>query len=91
MSSEHYQIDEVITVEEEVEQGYFYLENHQFKGPFASSDEAIEAALTQCTPSSTGECRAVYHGSVKTNATTGWKEPMADMHQIEAGASLVAS
>ena len=89
MSNEH-EIDEIITVVEEVEKGYFYLENRQFKGPFASSDEAIEAALTQCIPNGAGECRAVYHGSVRLNPETSFKEPMADMHQIEIGASLVA-
>jgi len=91
MSNEQQLVDEIITVEEAVEQGYFYMENRQFKGPFVSSDAAIEAALEQCTASATGECRAVYHGSVKVNAETGFKEPMSDMHQIEAGASLVAA
>lgn len=82
-------IDEIITVEE-VEKGYFYLENRQFKGPFTSSDEAIEAALSHCIPTGAGECRAVYHGSVRLNPDTSFKEPMADMRQIEVGASLIA-
>lgn len=82
--------DEIITVEENVEQGYFYLENRQFKGPFESSDQAIEAALANCTANGAGECRAVYHGSVRVNAETNFREPMGDMRQIEAGASLVS-
>lgn len=91
MSNENNVIDEFITVEEPVENGYFYLENRKFQGPFSSSDEAIEAALEQCKANTPGECRAVYHGSVKVNAETGFKEPMSDMHQIEAGASLLAA
>jgi hypothetical protein len=82
--------DEIITVVEEVENGYFYLENRQFNGPFESSDLAIEAALTNCTANGAGECRAVYHGSVRVNPETSFKEPMGDMRQIEAGASLVS-
>lgn len=89
--SEQSTVDEIITVDELVENGYFYLDNRQFKGPFASSDEAINAALEQCSSDSPGACRAVYHGSVKVNEATGFKEPLGDMHQIEAGASLIAS
>lgn len=81
--------DEIITVAEEVENGYFYLENRQFQGPFKSSDEAIEAAVSNCHASGAGECRAVYHGSVRLNPETSLREPMSDMHQIEAIASLV--
>lgn len=90
MSHELAMEDEVILVEDTIEQGFFYMENRQFKGPFASSDEAIQSALDHCTASANGECRAVYQGSVKVNAETGIKEPMSDMRQIEAGASLLA-
>jgi len=83
------EIDEIITVTDEVEKGYFYLENRQFQGPFKDSDEAITAALSNCEMKSQGECRAVYQGSVRVNRETNLREPMADMHQIEVEASLV--
>ena len=89
MSNEQVIVDEIITVDEAVQQGYFYLENREFKGPFQSSDAAIEAALAECQATAPGECRAVYHGSVKVN-DAGFSEPMSDMRQIEAGASLLA-
>ncbi len=80
--------DEMITVSEDVEKGYFYLENRQFKGPFARSDEAMQAALTACQMTAPGECRAIYHGSVRMNHDTRLREPMADMRQIESLESI---
>ena len=75
--------DEFITVSEDVEKGYFYLENREFKGPFAKSEEAMQAALTQCQMTAPGECRAIYHGSVRTNLDTRLREPLSDMRQID--------
>lgn len=83
------EIDEVITLEEKVEKGYFFMDNREFKGPFESSDAALEAALEQCSGVN-GSCRAVYYGSVRVSGETSLREPMNDMRQIEAGASMVA-
>ena len=77
-------IDEVITVSEDVEKGYFYLENRQFKGPVAKSEEAMQAALTKCQMTAPGECRAIYHGSVRMNHETQLREPLPDMRQIDS-------
>lgn len=76
-----YDIDEVITVEETIEKGYFYLENRQFYGPFENEDLASQAALEHCKLTTPGECRAIYHGSAKRDQTTKLNEPMSDMHQ----------
>ena len=76
------EFDEVITVEETIEKGYFYLENRQFHGPFESEAEASKAALENCHLSSPGECRAIYHGSAKRDGETKLNEPLSDMHEI---------
>ena len=76
-----YDIDEVITVDETIEKGYFYLENRQFHGPFESEDIASKAALENCNLTTPGECRAIYHGSAKRDQTTKLNEPMTDMRQ----------
>lgn len=76
------ELDEIITVEETIEKGYFYLENRQFHGPFASEQEASEAALQNCHLNSPGECRAIYHGSTKRDNVTNLNEPLGDMHEI---------
>ncbi|MDX1452272.1 MAG: hypothetical protein R3183_06920 [Oleiphilaceae bacterium] len=82
--SENMPIDEIITVSEDVEKGFFYLENRQFKGPFENSQDAMQAALSQCQMTAPGECRAIYHGSVRMNHETRLREPLADMHQVES-------
>lgn len=79
--SKSYDIDEVITVDQSIEKGYFYLENRQFHGPFDSEELASFAALTKCKLSAPGECRAIYHGSAKRDHATMLNEPMSDMHQ----------
>ncbi len=79
--SKIYDIDEVITVDETVETGYFYLENRQFYGPFESVEQASEAALQNCKLSSPGECRAIYHGSARRDQSTRLNEPLSNMHQ----------
>tara|TARA_R110001592_G_scaffold104699_1_gene294593 strand:- start:11075 stop:11338 length:264 start_codon:yes stop_codon:yes gene_type:complete len=76
-----YDIDDVITVDETIEKGYFYLENRQFHGPFESEDLASKAALENCNLKSPGECRAIYHGSTKRDLTTKLNAPMSDMRQ----------
>jgi hypothetical protein len=79
--SKNYDLDEVITVDETIEKGYFYLENRQFHGPFDSEQQASEAALANCKLTSPGECRAIYHGSARRDHTTRLNEPMSDMRQ----------
>jgi len=81
--SQEYAIDEVITVAEDVEKGYFYLENRQFRGPFEKGELASEAAKESCQSNIPGECRAIYHGSVRMNPATNLREPLADMRQID--------
>ena len=76
------EVDEIITVDEIVESGFFYLENRQFHGPFASDNLASASALEHCQLSKPGECRAIYQGSVKRNPDTNLNEPMGDMRQI---------
>lgn len=76
-----YDIDEVITVDETIEKGYFYMENRQFHGPFESEAQASEAALANCKLNSPGECRAIYHGSARRDHSTMLNEPMSDMRQ----------
>ncbi len=76
-----YDIDEVITVDETIENGYFYLENRQFHGPFESEVLASQAALAHCKLTTPGECRAIYHGSAKRDQTTKLNEPLSDMRQ----------
>jgi hypothetical protein len=84
--------DDIIMVEEEVlERGFFYLENRQFKGPFQDPENARRAALVACEASAPGLCRAVYQGTVKFNAATQMREPLADMHQIELPAETLAA
>jgi len=80
MSITH-EVDEIITVDESIEKGYFYLENRQFHGPFDTEAAASTAALENCQLTSPGECRAIYHGSVKRNNETNLNEPMTDMRQ----------
>ncbi|KZZ77548.1 MULTISPECIES: hypothetical protein [unclassified Oleiphilus] len=83
--------DEIIVVEEtlELEQsGYFYLENRQFIGPFASPTKAKEAAMEHCLGTAPGECRAVYEGTVRFNPVTELNEALADMHQLAEQESL---
>lgn len=76
-----YEIDDVITVEETIEKGYFYLENRKFRGPFDSEKSASQAALENCKLSTPGECRAIYHGSAKIDQETRLNVPMSDMRQ----------
>ena len=76
-----YDVDEVITVDETIEKGYFYLENRKFRGPFESEESASLAALENCRLSTSGECRAIYHGSAKIDQSTRLNVPMSDMHQ----------
>tara|TARA_R110002167_G_scaffold10666_8_gene48389 strand:- start:1738 stop:2001 length:264 start_codon:yes stop_codon:yes gene_type:complete len=76
-----YDIDEVITVDETIEKGYFYLENRQFHGPFESEEVASLAALEHCKLTTPGECRAIYHGSAKRDQSTKLNEPLSDMRQ----------
>ena len=77
-------IDEIITVDETIEKGYFYLENRHFHGPFETEDEASKSALENCNLGSLGECRAIYKGSTKRNNDTNLNEPMGDMHQTSS-------
>jgi len=76
------EIDEIITVDEIIESGFFYLENRQFHGPFESNALASASALENCQLSKPGECRAIYQGSVKRNPDTNLNEPTSDMRQI---------
>jgi len=76
--------DEVITVNETFEKGYFYLENRRFEGPYETGEQASIAALENCNLSVPGECRAIYHGTVQLNADTNLREPLADMRQINS-------
>ena len=76
------EIDEVITVDEKIENGYFYLENRQFHGPYDSEELASEAAFENCQLSIPGECRAIYHGSTKRDNETNLNVPLGDMRQI---------
>jgi len=78
------EIDEIITVDETIEKGYFYLENRQFHGPFETEEAASKSALENCNLSSPGECRAIYMGSAKRNNETNLNEPMGDMHQTSS-------
>ncbi len=82
MSYEH-EVDAVITVSGHVEKGYFYLDNREFQGPFEKGEQASQAALENCNLSSPGDCRAIYHGSVRVNSETLLREPMADMRQTD--------
>jgi len=88
MPNKH-EVDEVITVSnhldvaDRIEKGYFYLDNRVFKGPFEKSEDAGQAALKNCKLTAPGECRAIYHGSVRTNLETNLKEPLADMRQTD--------
>jgi len=85
------EIDEIITVEETIEKGYFYLENREFHGPYATEDAASKAALENCHLTIPGECRAIYHGSAKRNNETNLNEPMHDMHQTASVTSPSAA
>jgi len=76
--------DEIITVTEALENGYFYLENRRFEGPFATGEIASIAALEHCNLSIPGECRAIYHGTVQLNSVTNLREPLTDMRQINS-------
>lgn len=83
--------DEIIVVEEtlELEQsGYFFLENRQFIGPFASPTKAKEVAMEHCQGTAPGECRAVYKGTVRFNPVTELNEALSDMHQLTEQESL---
>lgn len=88
MPNEH-KVDEIITVSEhleldsQIEKGYFYLDNRVFNGPYEKLEDAGKAALENCNLQSPGECRAIYHGSVRTNPETSLKEPLADMRQTD--------
>lgn len=81
--SNHFELDEIITVSDDVEKGYFYLENRQFQGPFENGDCATQAALENCQSNAPGECRAIYHGSVRMNRDTKLREPLTDMRQTD--------
>lgn len=74
-------IDEVITVEETVEKGYFYLENRQFHGPYETEEQASQAAIENCNLTTPGERRAIYHGSAKRDNETKLNVPLSDMHE----------
>ena len=76
--------DEIITVNEALEKGYFYLENRRFEGPFETGEQASIVALEHCKLSIPGECRAIYYGTVQLNVDTNLREPLADMHQINS-------
>ena len=76
--------DEIITVTETLENGYFYLENRRFEGPFETGEQAAIAAIEHCKLSVPGECRAIYHGTVQLNSVTNLREPLADMRQINS-------
>ena len=76
--------DEIITVTEALEKGYFYLENRRFEGPFVTGEIASIAALEHCKLSIPGECRAIYHGTVQLNSVTNLREPLTDMRQINS-------
>mgnify|MGYP003385710270 CR=1 FL=1 len=75
------EIDEIITVDETIEKGYFYLENRQFHGPYETEELASHAATENCQLTAPGECRAIYHGSAKRDNETQLNEPLSDMHQ----------
>lgn len=81
--SNEYSVDTVITVSDQIEKGYFYLDNRQFQGPFEKGEEASQAAIANCQLTQPGECRAIYHGSVRLNNSTHLREPMADMRQTD--------
>lgn len=76
--------EEIIMVTETLENGYFYLENRRFEGPFPTGELASIAALDHCKLSIPGECRAIYHGTVQLNALTNLREPLTDMRQINS-------
>ncbi|MFT6264174.1 MAG: hypothetical protein ACJAWS_000307 [Oleiphilaceae bacterium] len=76
--------DEIITVTEALEKGYFYLENRRFEGPFETGAIASIAALDHCKLTVPGACRAIYHGTVQLNALTNLREPLTDMRQINS-------
>jgi hypothetical protein len=76
--------EEIITVTETLENGYFYLENRRFEGPFVTGEQASIAAIEHCKLSVPGECRAIYHGTVQLNSVTNLREPLADMRQINS-------
>ncbi len=75
------EIDEVIVVDENIEKGYFYLENRQFHGPYETEEQASKAALDHCKLSTPGECRAIYHGSAKRDTDTNLNVPLSDMRE----------
>lgn len=77
-------IDEVITVEETVEKGYFYLENRQFHGPYETEEQAAQAAIENCNLTAPGERRAIYQGSAKRDNETKLNAPLSDMREISA-------
>lgn len=81
--SKDYEVDEIITVSDDVEKGYFYLENREFQGPFDNDSLATKAAKENCQLSAPGECRAIYHGSVRKNHNTNLREPLRDMRQTD--------
>jgi len=78
------EIDEIITVEEAVENGYFFLENRKFHGPFETEAKAAISALKDCKLTKPGECRAIYQGSIKRNIDTDLNEPLGDMRQVSS-------
>lgn len=78
------EIDEVIVVDENIEKGYFYLENRQFHGPYETEEQASQAALENCKLSSPGECRAIYHGSAKRDSDTNLNVPLGDMREASS-------
>ncbi len=86
-----HQSDEFITVSDDVQKGFFYLENRQFVGPFNNEVEASNEAIKCCAQSAPSACRAIYHGSVRLNRDTNLQEPLADMRQIDVVALNVAA
>lgn len=87
--------EEFITINEDVQNGFFYLESRQFVGPFSNKVEASQEALQSCVDSAYNNnsafnsCRAIYFGSVRLNRETNLREPMADMRQIDTVALTV--
>lgn len=75
--------DDIIQVEDQVETGYFYLNDRQFRGPYPDNKQALKALQANCKSQAPGECRAIYHGTVKFNPATNTKEPLSDMKQVD--------
>lgn len=81
--------EEFITINEDVQNGFFFLESRKFVGPFSNKVEASQEALKSCVASACNNdsafnsCRAIYFGSVRINREINLHEPMSDMRQID--------